>query len=347
MIRKFYLLFLAAALAVPSLYAQSELKVMFSNLAGMAPVASASDEAIPLSSTPGVYEGIVTMKKSSSFAFYSGEIDSEDFTRYSAAYYATISFKDEALTWPDDEEEAEGATLVINSENKMINWSIASFSEPKDQTAPVKVTVDLNSKTIRLEQQEIYNVPVAMYLWGSVDGGQKYSMMAEMLPTESDPELFETELDVPDVPKFEIDDPEFGPADGDPDHGFLFFLCTSGESMTAGQIYNAPYEEKVIELSGESDIFTTTLLKATGAMIYDLTPGATIFKFNYASKQLDVSLVPSGDQTTIQDVAAPADGYVTVFNLQGVRVFSGNAADLGRIPEGVYIVNGKKIFLQN
>ena len=201
-------------------------------------------------------------------------------------------------------------------------------------------TFDFETWEFTAELIEEYVEP-AYYIWGSIDGGYKYTCAGEM------------ELNEDGVYELSVDVPECGPFDDDPDAGFgptisfesgyFLFVSTDGESVSAGTSYIAPDNDCIIEFTQTSTNFSVTLDEAGGADLHALvaqTPGKTIFTFDPETLVFTATfddVLTKVESLTKNEVVGP------VYNLQGVKVADSN--NLNGL-NGIFIINGKKVVIK-
>lgn len=189
---------------------------------------------------------------------------------------------------------------------------------------------------------ELIEEYVGYYIWGSTDGGYKYTCMGEM--EENEEGLYVLALDVPECGPFEEDpDAAFGGSENFTS-GFFFFVSNNKESVSEGVHYYAPVEVRTIEFDEAVLDYKVTLDVAGSpdlAPMVDFTPGNTIFTFDPETLEF---VAEFNDELTKVESLTTVEGNGVVYNLQGVKV-ADNAASLKGL-KGIYIVNGKKVVVK-
>ena len=200
-------------------------------------------------------------------------------------------------TWPPGGDGNRAGGIREKSANEIGTWwCVLSFSDPQEKVVPVKVTVNLNTMQILIEQQEINEeLPESLYIWGSPDGMDRFQCVACLVPGVTNPEVYEAEYDVPEVKEF-FDSLEDGAGSGSgedgiefPDHGFRFNISTDGTSVTGGKKFYAPLTNFLIDFGEDPEPFTATLTPIQGSVFYGLTPGTVRIAVNYSTKEIYVS----------------------------------------------------------
>ena len=282
------------------------------------PVPGPNDPALYYNSTTGAYEGEVLLGKNP-FKFYSNtdegirEIGPE-------GTYAAISF---AL------EDTYEDRCLWDSDGR---WYVSSYPDRAKETMVKMVVNPEEGKVVFTASAPEREIPEILYLWGSENGGQNYKIVAELLPETAGTPVLSATYDVPECGPFSFDDPEFAPSPDLPDYGWYFFFTTS-ESVSSGDIYNAPLEERLFEVSEGAD-YNVSLLNRTGGAIICLTPGEMQFTVNAETLELTVGFFdPNAGVDTINDIK----GHDIIYDLHGRRM------DRRHLQPGIYIIYGKKV----
>lgn len=58
------------------------------------------------------------------------------------------------------------------------------------------------------------------------------------------------------------------------------------------------------------------------------------------------NIVESEELSAIEGVTADDETAVRVYNLQGVLIYSGEKSDMPALPAGIYLINGRKIYIR-
>lgn len=269
-----------------------------------APAPAASDVFLmPTPEDPNIYKGLVNFKKNAAFGFYVGTPGSSDYILYRAHGFSAISCTQNNY-WPVDEEEA--AEAVLEPGSTMGNWYFSAFSNTSVNAADYTVEINWLTKTFRIFEEEIIiPTPEKLYLYASVDGGQNYLQVEEM--TNPVNGVFSVKYNIPEVPTFVISDPDFSPADGDPDHGWRFYLYKPADEISGNTILGAELGAQVLEFVGDAPAVRTLVTSGTGMFV--LEPGVATISYNWATNELQVTK-PEIDES-IKDVIyyLHADNY--------------------------------------
>ena len=255
----------------------------------------------------------------------------------------------------DGESVSNGTSYIAPENDCIIDFTETSqnFSVTLDQaggadlhvlvaTTPGKTifTFDAETLTFTAELIEAYVEP-AYYLWGSTDGGYKYTCVGEMVLNNDG--VYELSVVVPECGPFEEDpDASFGPTNTF-DSGYFMFVSTDGQSVSNGTSYIAPENDCIISFTETSQNFSVTLDQAGGADLHALvamTPGKTIFTFDAETLDFTATfddVITKVESLTKNEVVGP------VYNLQGVKVADGN--NLNGL-NGLFIINGKKVIIK-
>ena len=303
MLKRLLLLVCGLALLHPALSAQTKLYFMERATGKSIPLPSSIDVQIPESSQEGVYSAVIKINKGMTFGFYTGELGDPE-TIYQSIGNSNLSFYGmENPVWPSGNNYNAGAMREKGPAEIGTWWCILSFTDPQEKVAPVLVTVDLNSKQITLAQQDINEeLPECLYIWGSPDGEERFQCVARMEPMISNPTVFETIYNVPEVLEF-IDNTGDGGGStaGDdegphfPDHGFRFNISTDGLSVTGGKKFYAPLTDFLIDFSESAEPFGSDLAVLQGSVFFDLTPGETLIRIDYETKKITVEYIEEAD----------------------------------------------------
>lgn len=265
------------------------------------PIPSEADTEIPSTGEEGIYSAVINITKGMTFGFYTGQLGAPDII-YQSVQNSNLNFYgQESPSWPVGGNENRAGGIREKGPNEIGTWwCVISFSDPQEKIVPVRVTVNLNTMRILLEQQEINEeLPECLYIWGSPDGRDRFQCVACLLPSPTTPEVYEAEYDMPEVKEFfdSVDDGAGSGTVGDetvfPDHGFRFNISTDGLSVTGGKKFYAPLSNFLIDLAEDSEPFTTIMTPIQGSVFYGLTPGPVCIAVNYSSKEIFVSPLES------------------------------------------------------
>lgn len=303
------LLFLAAWLILfgsSAANAQANLYFMERETGKSIPIPANTDVQVPETDEAGVYSGIVNITKGMTFGFYTGEAGNPEVI-YQSVSNSNISFYGmENPVWPaSGNGYAPGGMREKGASEIGTWWYISSFTDPQEKVVPVLVTVDLNTMHLTLAQQEIKEeMPECLYMWGSPDGDAHFKCVARLLPLKSNPDVFETVYDVPQVDVF-IDDTGDGAGSGSvgdeegpilPEKGFRFNISTDGSSVTGGKKFYASLTDFLIDFTDTSVPFESSLAVLQGCVFFDLTPGMTLFTIDYSAKKIRVEIVEDNEE---------------------------------------------------
>lgn len=264
--------------------APEKIGVAMASSFAMAPAPAASDVFLmPTPEDPNIYKGVVNFKKNAAFGFYVGTPGSADYTLYRAHGWASISCS-QYNYWPVDEEEA--AQAVLEPGSTMGNWYFSTFSNTSVNAADYTVEINWLTKTFRIFEEEIViPTPEKLYIYASVDGGQNYLQVEEMTNPENG--VFSVKYNIPEVPTFVISDPDFSPADGDPDHGWRFYIYKPADEISGNTILGAELGAQVLEFVGDAPAVRTLVTSGTGMFV--LEPGVATISYNWATNELQVT----------------------------------------------------------
>lgn len=304
--------------------------------------AKEGDPYLVLNPETGWYEGvtITTTGKNYGWKFYTKDANG-NITWYGALIVSGINF---LTTNPYTGTYFSGGKIDFGSSA----WYAKTYLPDANVTvADISLAVNLTTGEVKFEQVNIPEViPEAYYVWGNITGpGNTYRNYGTLVPSQTNTDLYEAILDVPEVAEGTMTE------DDEPVPGFLFSIGNSATSYAPITIFNAEYASQgnptTFDFSNEKSM-TVRLYGGTIApngnplsSMYDVTPGSTLFSFDY--KTLELTLTYLGEETGISDVAGEnAEGYTAV-TLQGITVLRGaTATDVDRLPAGIYIINGKK-----
>ena len=339
MIKKFTFLMIALFMGISSSYAQETLYLLTAKSYTGPWETSDSDPAFTYNAATGFYEGVT---------FKAGKGQGTD---PSQAYPNAFKFYTKGA---DGQINIIGAHIVTAVDFTLNNPYVATFEvgssafrinkfyDPKSTEGEVSLSVNLTEGILIANQTDAVDiVPDAIYLWGSIDGGQTNNLMATLLATEANPYVFTTLFDVPYVPgPFVYDSPEFAPSEEDaPDNGFMFMLTPEGVKLSQSSVivFLAPIGGRTMA-AGETE-FSIKLARKVGGSIIDQSPGLTEITFNYETLELTLNnkvplQIPGGS-----GVESIIDGESTVefYNLQGQKV---NNPDRGVF---IKVANGKAV----
>lgn len=320
MIKKFTFLMIALFMGITSLFAQETLYFLTAKSMIGPWEPSDSDPAFTYDQATGFYEGITfkagkgqgaTDETPNAFKFYTKDADG-NVTIIGAHIATTVDF---TLNNPYVKDFELGTSAF---------W-INKFYDPKATEGEVSIAVNLTTGILIANQTDAVDiVPDAIYLWGSIDGGESNKLMATLLPSEANPYVFTTLFDVPYVPgPFEYDSPEYAPSEDDaPDHGFMFMLTPEGERLSQSSVvvFLAPIGGRTM-VEGQTD-FAITLARKTGGSIIDQSPGLTEIAFNYETLELVMTNKVPLQVPGSSGVESIIEGNSTVefYNLQGQKV---------------------------
>lgn len=301
MFRRIYSLAAGLILLAPSVFAQTNLYFMERANGKSIPIPADTDWQVSETDQAGVFSGIVNITKGMTFGFYTGEAGKPEVI-YQSVNNTNVNFYGmENPIWPAYSNGYGPGNMREKGANEIGTWwYITSFTDPQEKVVPVLVTVDLNTMHLTLAQQEIKEeIPQCLYIWGSPDGDAHFQCVAQLLPTESNPVVFETVYDVPQVDVF-IDDTDDGAGSGPvgdeeglkfPEQGFRFSISTDGSSVTGGKKFYAPLTDFLIDFKDASIPFESPLAVLQGCVFFDLTPGMTLFTIDYSTKKIRVKIV--------------------------------------------------------
>lgn len=216
------------------------------------------------------------------------------------------------------ERDANSPLYVSRFANDLESATI-SFTIRLDVTYDAEHDMHLGS--LAMEQMDEGPAPEVIYLWGSTDGGRDTSVRAQMLPSESNPKLYEVEYDVKRV--------SYNPEDSfGGDMAFSFFLGTNGESYKLGTIFLAYYpaygdtpepQYRTINLT-PGQTFTTTLrattLDASNLMCY--SPGKMKMTFDLTTLEFTCTMLSGA--ASVDEVPVDESDDAVYYDLQGRRV---------------------------
>lgn len=299
--------------------AQDEIYLMrTSGIIGV-PTPGEEDTALVLNSETGYYEGIINISSAAGFKFYSG--DAEDYTVIGPGYaYANISFAQSDVY--EDTCEWDGTGI----------WYVSYFPEG-EKKGDIEMKVNPNDGVVVFTSKVVIDTsfPENAYLWGSENWGMNYKQMAIFEPDTEHPNLLVATLDVPEVGPYD-GDPEFAPGEDDPEGGFYFII--GGENWVK-QRYMAPFDEKVIDLSGD-ETYDVTMIRNYGASFICVSHGLMVFTIDPETLQLTVTYAPEEGDNSVEGLEIDPLNSGEIYNLHGIRV----SAD--SLQKGIYIQNGKK-----
>ena len=288
------------------------------------------DQYLTYNETENAYTGELLLTRGNSFRFYQKPTDANGELKILAPYsaYELVNFNTFETYEGSGEWGAPG------------KWYMTALKDAP--VISVIMTVDPEAGTVvftPIEPEEV--VPAALYIWGSTDGGYNYSVAGTMESNAANPAYFEITMDVPECGPFTYDDPEFGPGENEPETGYRFYLSTDGESKSGGVIYNAPLDNRIIDIEAGQK-FSSTFVKTIGGTVICVNYGKMTFGFDFETKEFTAVLLKG---SSVENLATEDTGVV-VYNLQGIKVAeSDNAEVLNTLPKGIYIVNGKKVRL--
>ena len=176
------------------------------------------------------------------------------------------------------------------------SWRATAYLPDNSVTsAEIELAINLTTGEVKFEQVNIPEVvPEAFYLWGSVNGeGSRYTQFGKLVPSATNPDLYELTYDVPST--------EGNLTENDqPVPGFMFSIGNSATSYAPTTMYNAEYatggQTPTFEFANTGDSKTLQLYVGTTApngnplsSMYDVTPGETLFSFNYKTNELTLT----------------------------------------------------------
>lgn len=267
---------MAAALLVTTMSAQEQLFMMSGNGPVGVPTPGENDPALVLNETSGAYEGTVTLNKNA-FAFYYYNKENAVVKVGPEGLYSVISFASND-TFED--------VCVENSNGR---WYVSSFANSAS-TAQVDMSVNITEGTVFFMAEEGKLPEITdLYMWGSTNGGNSFpsDLVAEFEKDENG--LFTLTLPVPECGNFVYPDPEFQPSEGAPDHGYYFMITTNGESISGGNFYGAPLDNRYFDL--DEGAFNAALQFRNGSSMVCMTPGNVLFSFNPVTLEFTAELV--------------------------------------------------------
>lgn len=302
-------------------------------------VPSEDDVTLTLNSETGFYENPeasimmgknapgITQRYPNAFKFYTRDDDGE------ITYIgANIAMSIDLFTGNPNERDFEIGDTA---------WRISKFADGTSNEGEVTMAVCLdgaNSKLIVTQINIEEEMPEALYLWGSTDGGAtELQNMTSLVPSEENPMVYTVEFDVPNCPgPFVYDDPEFKPTEEDaPTSGFMFFLTPEKDNIRQSTIvrYMGAINARTIDMTEVETSAEIQLYKNNGGNVIDMTPGKSLLSFNLETLVLTVERVEE-DSSAVISIEAAGETTPVYFDLQGRKVNN---------PEkGVYVkVTGK------
>ena len=328
-------LFLLAAL-VPCLQAQDKLYMMVRNpYFGATWEPDENDQYLTLNEE-GVYEGEVSLQKSDAFKFYLLDSD-EDFTTYGPMNLSQIQFNN---------VDVYETTLVENSSSE---WLLSKFNPETLQEANVSMSVNLSTLKGTFKQSEVAEEVITnLYVWGSANWGLNYSIVAEMTQSSTDENLYTATINVPEVGNYEGDS-EYAPGADDPRNGYYMILSPADSDLFKSPRFTAPLSQKVVTIEND-ETFDLTLIKNVGGPMIFLSYGEITITFNVDTYEFTAVYADENTPGTGEDEpdgpssvsTIEVENSVSVFDLNGKKVFTGDIEGIKSIKKGIYIINGKK-----
>lgn len=255
-----------------------------------------TDQALEETET-GVYEATLTLGANKPFNFIMKTTNGE--VTYAPNGYSNIHWT--GSVWPEANDTVfDSAASAKFVEGGTGSWIFGIL--PNNCQGRFEVVVDMNTMSIQLTPViERASTPEKVYVYGNLKGYQidaRYENVATMLPSASNPNLFEVEIDAPYCGPFEADG-EYSPLDGDPDYGYYFFLSTNGSSNSAGTQFQAPIENHLIEIPAAGNSYSVTALdNKTGCPFIVTTPGKIKLTFDYETLKFTATMITPGEVET-------------------------------------------------
>ena len=177
------------------------------------------------------------------------------------------------------------------------SWRATAYLPDNTVTsADIELAINLTTGQVKFEQVNIPEiVPEAFYLWGTEKGaGSSYKQYGKLVPSATNPDLYELTYDVPSIPEGTLSN------DDEPVPGFMFSIGNSASSYAPTTMYNAEYatqgQPTTFEFANTGDTKKVQLYIGTTApngnplsSMYDVTPGETLFSFNYKTNELTLT----------------------------------------------------------
>ena len=303
---------MALGLIIPALSAQNQIFLMKATSTVGEPAPSEDDPSLILNEATGAYEGTVNLNKNA-FKFYYTDSEGKMVTIGPEGLYSVVSFSSSDVF---EDSCTEGSTG---------RWYVTYFPFAAS-TCDVAMTVNPKEGNVVFEALSAGpEIPTALYLWGSTDGGLTYTMDEAFELNEDG--IFTLSTFIPECGPFIYDDPEFKPGDDAPDHGYYFILTTNGESISKGNSYGAPLNNKMFDL--EEGEYSETLLYRSGASMVCLSSGDVLFLFNPKTLEFIAQAAPKPDVVKVTIVFSSDDIEEDIYTkvITTMEAFSGSFLD--------------------
>lgn len=128
---------------------------------------------------------------------------------------------------------------------------------------------------------------------------------------------------------------------------FLLFRAEFGGELPCGKcggVGHVDTEASAAVLTWTSSDKSVATVSETG-LVTAIAKGNTTITVSSGNVSATCEIIVS-ENGGIDDVLIDENHDVSVYNLQGVRMNVTKREDLSKLPQGFYIVNGKKVFLK-
>lgn len=288
---------------------------------------------LPTDDDPNIFEGTIKVGKSKAMAFYTNTEVPYTGTSNTTSPHVQINLKSYP-NWPSTAAQIAQAKLFSNeglAADQQIKMYVTNFDYPAGETeCNVKISINWAEQSFSFELLPyVETAPEAIYLWGSVDGGEKFTNMATLDKADNADVYTLENFVVPACGIFAKD--EYVSVE----RGFSFGINGNVNSFGKGSYLPAVGDNEINLTKADEEYTADVNNNDTGSNFIALTPGVYNFTFDYEKMTFTAELVTPYKQVQF-DIVGGA-------NITNPRQYV-TAMTMGEEPETLKFPTNSKLF---